>query len=347
VSTVFISSVIKGFEEFRQAAREAIELMDHRPVMSESFGARPYSSGTACIHEVEQSDVYLLILGPNYGFETDEGISVTHAEFRAARAADRPVLAFVKQCDMEAKQAVFREEVEAYQGGVFRDTFSSDIELKDQVVRALRRLETMSQAISEDEFKNRIATARKEIVGFHDSDSPELILAFLPQPARMVDIVGLEDVLNAKFTALCDAGLARLRDGYQPRIESEWTGLETGKARLAYYPDGLMVLLVRPAPVTDSFFSGHFVPPPALEQAAGGFLALIDSSSGYVGIELHNMEHAYVADPPEGSSISMKMGGDDSQFFSRLLVPLTPGNFRDWTEHCINRFKRKFPYQAQ
>ncbi len=129
-------------------------------------------------------------------------------------------------------------------------------------------------------------------------------------------------------------------------MESEWTGLETGKTRLAYYPDGLMVLLVRPAPVTDSFFSGHFVTPPALEQAAGGFLALIDSSSGYVGIELHNMEHAYVADPPEGSSISMKMGGDDSQFFSRLLVPLTPGNFRDWTEHCINRFKRKFPVSS-
>lgn len=347
MSTVFISSVIKGSEEYRQAAREAVELMDHKPVMSESFGARPYSSGTACIHEVEQSDVYLLILGPNYGFETNEGISVTHAEFRAARAADRPILAFVQQCGMEANQAAFREEVEAYQGGVFRDTFSSAVELKDQVVRALRRLETMSQAISEAEFKNRIASACKEIVGFHDSDLPELIIAFLPQPARMVDIVGLEKELNARFTALCDAGLARLRDGYQPKIESEWTGLETGKTRLAYYPDGLMVLLVRPAPVTDSFFSGHFVPPATLEQAAGGFLGLIESSSGYLGIELRNMEHAYVADPPKGNSLSMKMWGDNSQFFSRLLVPLTPGNYRDWTEHCINRFKRKFDYQAR
>jgi hypothetical protein len=195
VSTVFISSVIKGFEEFRQAAKEVVELMDHRPVMSESFGARPYSSGTACIHEVEQSDVYLLILGPNYGFETDGGLSVTHTEFRAARAAGRPVLAFVQQCGMEAKQVAFREEVEAYQGGVFRETFSSATELKDQVIRALRRLETMSQAISDEEFKCRIDSARKEIVGFHDSD-PELILALLPQPARMVDIVGLEDELR-------------------------------------------------------------------------------------------------------------------------------------------------------
>lgn len=345
MNTVFISSVIKGFEEYRQAAKEAVELMDRKPVMSESFGARPYSSETACIHEVEQSDVYLVILGANYGFETDEGLSVTQTEFRAARAADRPILAFVQQREMEVKQAAFRKEVEAYQGGVFRDTFSSAAELRDQIVRALRRLETMSQAISEEEFKNRIASSRKEIVGFHDSGLPELIIAFLPQPARMVDIVGLENELNAKFTALCDAGLAQLRDGYQPRVESEWTGLETGKTRLAYYPDGLMLLLVRPAPVSDSLFSGRFVPPATLQHAASSFLDLIDSSSGYVGIELSNMENAYVADPPTGNTLTMRMWGDDSLSFSRLLVPLTPGSYRDWTDHCINLFKRKFLYK--
>ena len=63
------------------------------------------------------------------------------------------------------------------------------------------------------------------------------------------------------------------------------------------------------------------------------------------GAEDWIMEHAYVADPPVGNSLSMKMWGDDSQFFSRLLVPLTRGNYQDWTEHCINRFKRKFPYK--
>ena len=343
MSTVFISSVIKGFEAYRQTAREAVELMDHRPVMSESFGARPYSSGTACIHEVEQSDVYLLILGPNYGFETDEVLSVTQTEFRAARAAGRPILAFVQQCEMDSKQAAFRQEVEAYQGGVFRDTFSSPTELKDKVIQALRRLETMSQAIPDDAFRSRIDSARREIVGYHDS-KPELILAFFPQPARMVDIVGLEHELDARFSALCAAGLARIRDGYKPRIESGWTGLETGKTSLAYYPDGLTVLLAWPAPQSDSLFSGHFVPPATLQHAAESFLDLLDSKSGHVGIELRNMENAYVADPPSGNSLTMRMWGDDKLAFSHLFNPLTPGAYRDWMAHHINLFKRKFPY---
>lgn len=343
VSTVFISSVIKGLEEYRQAANEAVELMDRKPVMSESFGARPYSSETACIHEVEQSEVYLLILGASYGFETAEGISVTQTEFRAARAAGRPILAFVGQCEMDSKQAAFRQEVEGYQGGVFRDTFSSPAELKDKVIMALRRLETMSQAISDEEFRQRIEAARNEIVGFHDTD-PELILAFLPQPARMVDIVGIEQELDDKFTALCNAGLVRIRDGYTPRIETGWTGLDSDRSSLAIYPDGLTVLLLKPPQPKEHFFAGHFMPPAWLKQAASGFPGLIGPGSGFVGIELRNMENAYVADPPAGNSMSMRMGGDGSEHFARLFAPLTPGNWRDWTDHCFNRFTRKFAY---
>ena len=63
MTTVFISSVIGGFEEYRQSAREAVGLMDLRPFINEYMAARPYSSGVACIDEVEQSDCYVLILG--------------------------------------------------------------------------------------------------------------------------------------------------------------------------------------------------------------------------------------------------------------------------------------------
>ncbi|MCP4288431.1 MAG: DUF4062 domain-containing protein [Gammaproteobacteria bacterium] len=44
MGTVFISSVIGEFEEYRQAAKEAIELLDQKPVVSEHLAARPYSS---------------------------------------------------------------------------------------------------------------------------------------------------------------------------------------------------------------------------------------------------------------------------------------------------------------
>lgn len=314
--------------------------------MSESFGARPYSSETACIHEAEQSDVYLLILGSEYGYVTEEGISVTHAEFRAARTANRPILAFVQQCDMESKQAAFREEVEAYQDGVFRASFSTAGELRDHVVRALRQLETMSQAISEDEFKRKIDAALKD----HSRDrgeNPELIFAFLPQPERMVDIVGLEGELDTIFNTLCRAGLSQLREGYKPKIEAQWTGLETGKIHLSYYPDGLIVLNTRPTAESDSLFVGHFVPPDTLQITATGFRDLINDRSGYVSIELRNMTNAYVADLPEGNSLSMKMWGEDTLGFARLFLPLTTGNYQEWMAHCINRFKRQFGYKSQ
>lgn len=345
MGTVFISSVIGGFEEQRQAAKEAVELMDHRPVMSEYLAARPYSSEVACINEVEQSDIYVLLLGARYGYETDEGLSVTHAEFRAARAANRPVLAFVQQCEMEPKQDAFKREVEAFQGGVFRASFATAQELKDHVIRALRQLETMSQAVSEEEFKGRIDAVLEDIVDDWNSE-PELILAFLPQPERMVDIVGLEAELDAMFHTLCSAGLAQFRDGYKPKIKPHWTGLETGKIRIACFPDGMVILLTNPTAENDSLFSGHFAPPGTIQNFAYGFQGLIEANSGFVRLELRNMSNAYVADPPSGSSLSMKMWGDDQGGFSKLFVPLTTGTYENWVEHCINRLKRQFAYNT-
>lgn len=319
--------------------------MDHTPIMSENFGARPYSSEVACINEAEQSDIYLLILGSKYGFETDEGISVTHAEFRAARAANRPILAFVQQCEMESKQVALKEEVEAYQGGFFRASFAAAQELKDQVIKALRQFETMSQAVSKDEFKGRI-----DAVGDLDDDwddEPELILAFLPQPEHMVDIVGLEDEMDGLFKALCDTDIAQLRDGYEALTEAHWTGLKSGKFRVACFADGLIILLTNPTVKNDSLFSGCFAPPEDIERIAKGFLTLINAKSGYVHIGLRKMGNTYVAPLPTGSSLSMKMfGGDDRSDFSRLFVPLTVGAYEGWIDHCVKRFSRVFRYKA-
>lgn len=74
---VFISSVVRGFEQFRAAAKDAVEALDMKPVMSEHFGARTYSSVHACLTEVDQCDVFVLILGANYGYEPEPGLSVS------------------------------------------------------------------------------------------------------------------------------------------------------------------------------------------------------------------------------------------------------------------------------
>ncbi|WP_255301176.1 DUF4062 domain-containing protein [Pseudomonas syringae] len=108
---VFISSVVKGFEHFRAAAKDAVETLDMKPIMSEYFGARTYSSEHACLTEVDQCDVYILILGANYGYEPQPALSVTQQEFRQAVSKRKPILVFIQQTDFDPKQAVFVNEM--------------------------------------------------------------------------------------------------------------------------------------------------------------------------------------------------------------------------------------------
>ena len=109
---VFISSVVRDFEPYRAGARKTIASMGDKPIVCEDFGALPYSPERACITEAENAGVYLLMMGKTYGTETEDGLSVTQAEFRAAKRAGRPILVFIQNCEMEPKQKKFRTEVE-------------------------------------------------------------------------------------------------------------------------------------------------------------------------------------------------------------------------------------------
>ncbi len=66
---VFISSVVSNFEHYRAAAKKAVSLLGHTPVMCEDFGARPYSSEVACMTEVDQADVVVLSRGKGGWFQ--------------------------------------------------------------------------------------------------------------------------------------------------------------------------------------------------------------------------------------------------------------------------------------
>jgi len=55
MNKIFIISIITDYEKYRKAARRAVEIMGHRSVMSEDFGAYPYSPEKACITEGKRS----------------------------------------------------------------------------------------------------------------------------------------------------------------------------------------------------------------------------------------------------------------------------------------------------
>src|SRR5262245_64580833 len=79
---VFISSVRKGLEEERDSLPGLITALGHTPVRFEDFSAQATPSREACLAAVGSADVYLLLLGTNYGHVFPEtGQSATHDEW--------------------------------------------------------------------------------------------------------------------------------------------------------------------------------------------------------------------------------------------------------------------------
>jgi hypothetical protein len=135
---IFISSLIRGFEPFRDAARSAVTTLRHEPIMAEDFGAQPNSPQIACLQGVRSADLVVLILGEHYvSVQGTSGVSPTHEEFLEARDT-KPVLAFVQEgITRDAQQAKFVSEVQGWQQGYFRGGFKTAEESKDLITRAI------------------------------------------------------------------------------------------------------------------------------------------------------------------------------------------------------------------
>lgn len=178
---VFISSLIGGFETYRDAADEAIRMLGHEVVRAENFPASARSPQEACLAGVRDSDVALLILGDRYGVPQDSRLSATHEEYLEARER-MAVLVFIEEpIQPEPSQRDLLNEVEGWSTGHFRAAFSSPEQLKAAVVRGLHdhELAVSSGAVDEGEILER---ARGLI--------PERRSGFVGEPAIAVVVAG-------------------------------------------------------------------------------------------------------------------------------------------------------------
>jgi hypothetical protein len=137
---VFISSVMRGFEAEREAARAAVASLHLQPVMAEDFGAQPYSPQIACLEGVRSSDVYLGVFGARYGSRTASGKSATAEEFDEALVRGIPILCFVQSGEKEPEQAAFLDRVKQYETGLLVARFTTPAELTLGVVQGLNDL---------------------------------------------------------------------------------------------------------------------------------------------------------------------------------------------------------------
>lgn len=91
---VFISSTYLDLVEERQKVVEAILNEGHIPAGMELFKAGPTQEET--IKEwIEESDIYVLILGPRYGSLNKDGISYTEWEYDLAIKLNKPMFSIV------------------------------------------------------------------------------------------------------------------------------------------------------------------------------------------------------------------------------------------------------------
>ncbi|MCT6513217.1 DUF4062 domain-containing protein [Bacillus subtilis] len=110
---VFVSSTYTDLATERQVAVEAILNAGHIPAGMELFKAGDESQKETIKRWIDESDVYMLILGGRYGAIEDEtGKSYTHWEYDYAGKAGKPRFAVViKEDALEAKVQQFGTQV--------------------------------------------------------------------------------------------------------------------------------------------------------------------------------------------------------------------------------------------
>lgn len=93
---VFVSSTYTDLIEERQAAVSAILKSGHIPAGMELFTAGDKSQWETIKRWIDESDVYMLILGGRYGsIESDSGLSYTELEYNYALEIGKPLFACV------------------------------------------------------------------------------------------------------------------------------------------------------------------------------------------------------------------------------------------------------------
>ena len=157
MAIVYLSSTRLDLSAERDAVTAALQKAKHD--VRHSYRASPEPVVKACIADVEASDVYLLLTAKRYGsrppLDNAEDLSITELEFRAARAAGKPVIALFQDnpvwehTDYAKKDAVAIEKLERFHADVQKtvtwDHFANTEQLNTAVLtgvtEAIRKLE--------------------------------------------------------------------------------------------------------------------------------------------------------------------------------------------------------------
>ncbi len=137
---IFISSVQSEFQnERRQIAdyirHDALLSFYFEPFLFEELPAQDRSAQSAYLEQAAKSEIFLLLLGEQYGYRDAKGISPTEREYDTATANHAYRIAFIKSVtSREYKEDAFKRKIDQ---DVIRNVFSSYEELQSGVYASL------------------------------------------------------------------------------------------------------------------------------------------------------------------------------------------------------------------
>lgn len=158
---VFVSSTYNDLKAERQAAVQAILLAEHIPAGMELFAAGDKSQWETICQWIDDSDVYMLILGGRYGtIDPESGKSYTEKEYRYAMSKGKPLFSVVASEDIIRKkvEAEGPDAIETMRGDLLKEFrklvtekicrfFSTVDALRLAIVEALRQVERNDELV--------------------------------------------------------------------------------------------------------------------------------------------------------------------------------------------------------
>ena len=137
--SIFVSSVVKGYEEYRQAAARAIERAGGYPILvNENFPSLATSSRNACLDGVASSDIYLVIIGERGGSVAPSGKLVVEEEYEEAKRLRLPIYVFLHEIERDRLASHLAERLSDYVDGNHRRSFLTSQHLEQLIEEAMR-----------------------------------------------------------------------------------------------------------------------------------------------------------------------------------------------------------------
>lgn len=164
---VFINSTMRDLANERDLVCRKLIDFNFEPVNAEGLLPTGFSSWDKLSREIRSCDLFILILGEKYGWipdkgpRSEEGLSVTHLEYKEAQLLGIPILPFVMELpyltDSQSGDAKrrddFRKEVMNWDNGHFVSTFKLATDLAEKTGRAV--IDLLSDEFQDSAIRKR------------------------------------------------------------------------------------------------------------------------------------------------------------------------------------------------